>query len=345
MLRKAALWLLLIALTGGLVAGLKAAGVPAALLLGPLLAGIAFALSGMKARPPKATLLASYTIVGCLVAVAMGRTMGPDLLGHLPAFLLMAGATLLISAGLGWSLARGGWFQGTTAIWGLAPGGAAGMVALAQEQGGDGRMVAIMQYIRILMVTGSAIALAHLLPGSAMSLHGAGWFPPLDLWGLGETAALALAGALVARWLRFPSGAFLVPGLTGAALMAAGLATPSVPPLLAAGAYAIIGWNIGLSFTKETLAGCALALPRILGAAIGLIGLCALFGLLVSAVCDVDWLTGYLATTPGGIDAILIIGATVPVDLPFILSAQVVRVIVVLLVGPAVASFVARRLV
>lgn len=53
---------------------------------------------------------------------------------------------------------------------------------------------------------------------------------------------------------------------------------------------------------------------------------------------------GYLATTPGGIDAILIIGATVPVDLPFILSAQVVRVLLVLLAGPALVAPVARRL-
>ncbi|MFV3129057.1 AbrB family transcriptional regulator [Niveispirillum sp. KHB5.9] len=344
MLAKGAQWLGLALLTGLLVAGLKAGDVPAALLLGPLLAGIGFGLGGVAIRPAKSAMLASYTMVGCLAAVAMGRTMGPALLVHLPAFLLMAASTLMVSAGLGWMLGKGGWFRGSTAVWGLAPGGAAGMVAMAQEQGADARMVAIMQYLRILMVTGSAIALAHFLTDGATPLHGSGWFPPLDAWGLGETAALALVGALVAHFLRFPSGALLVPGLVGAALVAAGLAKPSVPPLLAAGAYAIIGWNIGLSFTRSTLIDCAQSMPRIITAAIGLIGLCALLGLLVSLLCGVDWLTGYLATTPGGIDAILIIGATVPVDLPFILSAQVVRVLVVLLVGPAFASFVARRL-
>lgn len=342
--RKMGLWLLLAVVTGVLVAGLKATGVPAALLLGPLLAGIGFALSGAAMKPSKLALLASYTIVGCLVAVAMGRAMGQDLLLHLPAFVAMACATLLAAAGLGWGLARGGWFKGSTAVWGLSPGGAAAMVAMAQEQGGDGRMVAIMQYLRILAVTGSAVALSHLLTGSATPFNAAGWFPALDPVGLGQTIGLALVGGLVARGLRFPSGAFLVPGLAGAALIATGLAKPSVPPLLAAAAYAIIGWNIGLSFTRETLAGCARALPRILLATFALIGLCALLGLLVSVVCKVDWLTGYLATTPGGIDAILIIGTTAPVDLPFILSAQVVRVLLVLLVGPALAAHVARRL-
>lgn len=344
MLRKVGSWLLLAMVTGILVAGLKAAAVPAALLLGPLLAGIGFALSGAAMKPHKAAMLASYTIVGCLAAVAMGRTMGPELLRQLPYFLAMAGATLAVSALLGWGLARGGWFKGATAIWGLAPGGAAGMIAMAQERGDDVRMVAVMQYLRILTVTGSAIGLAHMLPGAATPFHPMGWFPPLDLIGLGETAALALTGAVAARLLRFPAGAILVPGLVGAALVAAGLAKPSVPPLLAAGAYAVIGWNIGLSFTRKTLASCARALPRIMVATFGLIGLCALLGLVVSVVCGVDWLTGYLATTPGGIDAILIIGATVPVDLPFILSAQVVRVLLVLLAGPTLAAYVARRL-
>lgn len=344
MLRRGMIWLLLAGITGLLVWGLKAQDVPAALLLGPLLAGIGFALSGAGARVSRSALLVAYTIVGCLVAVALGRAMGPQMLMRLPLLLTAAMVTLLVGVALGWLLAWGGWFSGSTAVWGLAPGGAAGMVALAQEHGGDGRMVAVMQYLRILTVTASAIALAHFLSGQSVPLHGAGWFPPLDPWGLGETAALALAGAIVARFLRFPAGAFLVPGLVGAGLMAVGLARPSVPPLLAAAAYAIIGWNIGLSFTRETLAGCIRALPRIMAATFALIGLCALLGVAVSVICGVDWLTGYLATTPGGIDAILIIGATVPVDLPFILSAQVVRVLLVLLLGPALATYVARRL-
>lgn len=336
-------WLALVLTTAIMVPGLKLAGVPAALLLGPLLVGIAFGLAGFAIRPPKLGLLCSYTIVGCLVAVGLGSAVGPAMLERLPVLLAMGAATLLVSAGLGWLLARLGWFSGATAVWGLSPGGAAGMVALAHEQGGDGRMVAVIQYLRILMVTGGAIALAHVLTGPAAAPPLASWFAAPDVPGLLETAGLVAAGVVAARLFRSPAGAFLIPGLIGAALIAAGWTRPSVPPLLAAAAYAIIGWNIGLSFTRSTLADCARALPRILSACLLLIGLCAGLGGMVSLFCDVDWLTGYLATTPGGIDAILIIGATVPVDLPFILSAQVLRVLLVLLFGPALATYVARH--
>lgn len=342
-MRKGGQWLLLGLLTAGLVAGLKAASMPAALLLGPLLAGIAFGLGGATVRPAKSVLLGAYTIVGCMVAVALGQAMGPAMLAWMPVFLLMAVSTLLISAGLGWGLARLGWFPGSTAIWGLAPGGAAGMVAMAQEQGGDGRLVAVMQYLRILMVTGAAIGLAHAMTGPSGTLPVADWFPPLEGRPLAETLLLAGLGGFVAYRLRFSAASFLLPGLAGAALIAMGLARPSVPPLLAAAAYALIGWNIGLGFTRSTLRDCVQAFPRILSAAFALIGLCAGMGLLVGIFCDVDPLTAYLATTPGGIDAILIIATTVPVDLPFILSAQVVRVLVVLLAGPPLAAFVARQ--
>jgi uncharacterized membrane protein AbrB (regulator of aidB expression) len=48
------------------------------------------------------------------------------------------------------------------------------------------------------------------------------------------------------------------------------------------------------------------------------------------------------AARPGGVDSILIIAASTPVDLPFILAAQVTRIILVLMVGPWAASRVAR---
>lgn len=337
-------WGLLIVTTAVLVAILKAVAAPAALLLGPLVVGIVFGISGASIRPPPAARVVSSTLIGCLVAVAMGSAMGPELLGHLPAFLYIGVTTLGFSLGLGWLLARAGWFEGSTAVWGLSPGGAAGMIALAQETDADARIVALMQYFRVLLVASSAIGLAHLAaPLPAGHPHAQGWFPPLDPLGLLGATVLCVIGGLLAKVLKFPAGVFLIPGLTGAALLATGWFHLQVPPVLAAVAYAVVGWAIGLSFTRPTLLHSARALPRIIGAALLLIALCAASGLVVSLTCDVDLLTGYLATSPGGVDSILIIAASTPVDLPFILSAQVMRIILVLLVGPYAAQFLARR--
>lgn len=337
-------WGLLVAATTVLVVVLRAAQAPAALLLGPLAVGIVFGVGGATIQPPPASRVASSTLIGCLVAVAMGSAMGPELLGHLPAFIYIGATTLGFSLGLGWLLSRAGWFGGSTAVWGLSPGGAAGMIALAQETGADARIVALMQYFRVLLVAGSAIGLAHLAaPLPAGHPHSPSWFPPLDPFGLLGALVLCMTGGFLAKALKFPAGVFLIPGLAGAALLTTGWFHLQVPPVLAALAYAVVGWTIGLSFTRPALLHSARALPRIIGAAVLLIALCGVSGLMISLVCGVDLLTGYLATSPGGVDSILIIAASTPVDLPFILSAQVVRIILVLLVGPYAAQALAKH--
>jgi uncharacterized membrane protein AbrB (regulator of aidB expression) len=57
----------------------------------------------------------------------------------------------------------------------------------------------------------------------------------------------------------------------------------------------------------------------------------------------VDPLTAFLATSPGGIDSVVIIAANSDVDLPCIVAMQTARFILILLLGPAMARFLARR--
>lgn len=335
-------WALLVVATALADAGLVALRAPAALLLGPLVTAIAFGVAGASVRPPALVRMGGSALIGCLVAVSLGAAMGPAMLGHLPIFLAIGVSTIALSLGLGWLLARLGWFEGATSVWGLSPGGAASMIALAQDMGADARVVAMMQYFRVLLVAAAAIGLAHL---SAPSVHpgpARAWFGAVHWQGLAETFGLALVGAILSKVLKFPAGIFLIPGLLGAGLIAAGWLHPQAPPLLGAMAYAVVGWNIGLGFTPATLAHSARALPRIIAATLVLIALCGLSGLAISRLCGVDPLTGYLATSPGGVDSILIIAASTPVDLPFILAAQVMRIVLVLMMGPWAAAQVAR---
>jgi membrane AbrB-like protein len=74
-----------------------------------------------------------------------------------------------------------------------------------------------------------------------------------------------------------------------------------------------------------------------------MIALCGGIGAVLTQFADVSPLTAYLATSPGGADAVTIIAASSPVDVPFVIAMQTARFIVVLLVGPTLASFIARR--
>jgi membrane AbrB-like protein len=76
---------------------------------------------------------------------------------------------------------------------------------------------------------------------------------------------------------------------------------------------------------------------------LSLIVICAGVGYVLVATAGVDPLTAYLATSPGGADSVAIIASTSKVDLGFVMAMQTARFILVLLAGPSLARFLARR--
>lgn len=336
-------WVALIVFVVVLTVALKSAQAPAAFLLGPLLVGIVFGVGGARTRLPQSLRFGNQAVIGCIIAIALGAAAGPALLGQLPVFMVTSVATMALSLGLGAALTRARWFSSATAVWGLAPGGSATMVTLAEMNGADPRVTALMQYLRILFAASSAILVAHFLPGMPPAgASGIDWFPETSFAGLGATALLAGIGIAAALLTRFRPAVFLVPGLLGAVAIAAGWLAPEVPPYLAAPAYAVIGLNIGLSFTPETLRSCARQLPRIALAVLALVALCAAAGAIVGWAFHLDPMTAYLATTPGGLDAVLIVATSSHADVSFVIAAQMFRLLLVLIAGPFLVELVAR---
>lgn len=350
-LRLAVQWLSLMLLTSALVVGLRAAHVPAALLLGPMLAAIIFAVSGSSIRLPRGFTIAAQAILGCLIAQAIDAQLMAVIGAHWELLVGFSLATMLIAAALGWSITRAGWLPGTAAIWGLSPGAASSMVLLADDFGADRRMVALMQYSRIVLVALAAILVAKVIDHSHLpQVHAAAngrtsqWLTFPSAASLIETTALAATAAAIAIYFRKAALALFIPAFAGAAMQATGFISISTPPLLAALAFGTVGIYVGLSFNRAMLLHSLSALPRMLVAVVAMIVLC---GLLSVAFCKLlpgtDPLTAYLALSPGGIDAAVIIAATTNVSLPLILASQFVRLLIVIGGAPALAKWLAHR--
>jgi membrane AbrB-like protein len=109
-----------------------------------------------------------------------------------------------------------------------------------------------------------------------------------------------------------------------------------------AGCYALVGWSIGLRFTREIVLYVARVLWKVAASTIVLIALCGGLAWLLHLTVGIDPLTAYLATSPGGADSVAIIAASSHVDLPFVMAMQMTRFILVLLLGPILARTVAR---
>ena len=73
-----------------------------------------------------------------------------------------------------------------------------------------------------------------------------------------------------------------------------------------------------------------------------LIALCATFSWLLHHFTACDPLTAYLATTPGGLDSVLLLAMDSQTDLPFVVATQSLRLFLVILTGPIIARFLCR---
>lgn len=323
-------------------AALSLARLPGSLLLGPMIAGIAISLAGSTLRVPTRAFRGGQAIVGCVVASTITPDILTSVLADWPLLLAVVTAIVLASGVVGWLLARWGRLPGTTAVWGTSAGGAAAMMLMAGHYGADVRMVAFMQYLRVLIVAGSAG-----LVGRLAGVGGAGpamtWFPPLHPVDLLITLAIAFGGGALGHRLRLPAGGMLLPMMLGAVLHGAGLINLELPGWLLTISYAIIGWNVGLGFTRPVLVYALRALPHIILSIATLMGFCTVLAWLLVLALGVDPLTAYLATSPGGMDSVAVIAASSNVDAGFVMAMQVIRLLATLAAGPSVARFVANR--
>ena len=130
--------------------------------------------------------------------------------------------------------------------------------------------------------------------------------------------------------------------LTGALVLAGPLEGFAVPDLLGQTAFALIGLQVGLRFTPETV--------RLLGRLTGpvLLAIAALlvasFGLavLLDATTSATLLDAYLATTPGGLYAVLAVAFGAGADTTFIVAVQTLRVVAMVLLAPLAVRWMLR---
>ena len=342
-MRKVAPWVALGAITAAAAVALGAIGMPSPTLFAALVVGLGAALTRPQAdlKLPSQAFLAAQAVCGVTIGVYL-QADALKALGHawLPV-LIVSAATLYLSIAMGWLLARYTELDRPTATLGMIAGGASGIVTMADDLGADDRLVAFMQYMRVLVVVLLTPILIAVFGGGASGGNSASapvFADPRD-WLL--TLAIAPGGALIARRLNVPAGMLLGPMLLSGALVLAGLDFV-VPPVLRELAFALIGLQVGLRFTFDTVQRLGrLLVPVILGV-VGLLVGSFLLGLVLVATTDVSLRDAYLATTPGGLYAVLAVAFGANADTTFILGVQTVRLLIAILLAPLAVRRIGR---
>lgn len=339
-------WIALFAATALAALAFDRIGLPSASLFAALVVGLVVALTWSSVPQISPGIFrAAQAITGASLGVYVQSSSLHAVAGAWLPVALVSAATLALSIACGWALVRAVDLDPPTAALGMVAGGASGIVGMAHELGADDRLVAVMQYLRVLVVVMLtpvlvAVAFSHPHGGGGATPAGAPVIGGLRDWGL--TAAAIAIGALAAVLTRIPAGSLLGP-MVAAALLTLTIGSFQVPVLLREPAFAAIGLQVGLRFTPGLLRQAGrLLLPTLLCVAALLIA-CFGLALILDATTDASLLDSYLATTPGGLYAVLAAAFGTGADTTFVIAVQTLRLFVMILLAPLVVRRVVLR--
>ena len=145
---------------------------PGGWLIGPLLVAI---LAGL-ARPehPRLSsrwLIPAQAVIGMLLAGTFRPQVLPLVGAHWLVVMSVVATTLGVSLAAGMILARISPISRETATFGTLPGASSGMIAMSLDSKADTRVVALMQYIRVVLVVLSASLVARFVLHSTGPAH------------------------------------------------------------------------------------------------------------------------------------------------------------------------------
>jgi membrane AbrB-like protein len=339
------LLLLLLAAIGSAFA-LRGLHVPGAWLFGPLAVSAVFAVRGWNAiHLPNPVYIGGQAVIGTALGAGFSLNTLAVIPEHAGVFTFAVVFILLTSLGNGWLLSRFTRLDPGTSYLGTMPGGASAMAAMSDSLGADTRLVAAIQYIRLLVILASLLVLAPLLKAHApVAIHGATisfYATEFVAWKFATLLALATMGWLVGTYTRLPAGSFLIPTLLYFLLGLAGVNLGGWPWPILASAYIIMGLQIGGRFRPETVTMIRSVILPVVGTTLLLLVASVVLAFLVEHLMHIGLVAAYLAATPGGLDSVAAVATDLHIDTTVVVSMHLVRLLCVLTFGPWLARWCA----
>jgi membrane AbrB-like protein len=235
-------------------------------------------------------------------------------------------------------------FDLPTAYFAGMPGGLIEMVIVGGEKGGDARTIALVHSARILLVVMALPFIIQIISGTALgprarlgtSVFDTPWTD--EAWFL----ATAAAGVVLGRVLRLPARLLVGPMLASAIVHVTGL-TRFVPPTEVANiAQLVLGTTIGCRFAGSTPREILRILWLTFLSTVILLGLTLLFAVGISRVSDYDVVPLLLAFSPGGLAEMSLVALSLGVEVAFVASHHIIRVVFVMLAAAPVFAILRR---
>jgi membrane AbrB-like protein len=315
-------------------------------LPGGLISGamIAVGIAAIAGRPLTVPPIVTQSML-VLLGISLGSLMSRELLQHVSAYpltiALLALATLCSTFGSSVYLQRIHGWDRTSAFLAGVPGALSQITILAAEKGADVPAIAVVQTMRVIILTAALpmlLTLAGIAPASpptaAMAVAS-----PLDLV---ELIATAVAASLLLRLVKFPASWMFGAMIGSGVLHGAGLVDGGLPPSVRAIALVGIGAVIGSRFARMRLKTLLSHVNAALGSFVIAIAISALFVGVILLTTHVRFSDVVVAFAPGAMDAMLALALTLHIDPIFVGAHHLSRFVFVTLATPGIVHLFGR---
>ena len=289
-----------------------------------------------RAPVPRPVSKLAVTLLAAVFGGQLGQQLDGDLSGWMPSLVAVI-LFVFLAQGLGfWYYRRIGRLDRKTAWFAASPGGLVESAAQFGDQGADQAQVALMHFLRIMIIV-------LVLPLGYSIWFGLAPRPPIATFssdGFGGVAdhmvlvAVVSTVFLVLRVVAIPGGPLILSFVIAAVLSLTGLSGGTMSPLALALGQVVIGAALGSRFgtlgKRETAQAAYLA--------IGHTALILVLALVVAVVLQATtglslWL-GMLILAPAGIAEMAVIGASLGAEPLFIIVHHAIRLGATILVIP-----------
>ncbi len=317
------------------------AHLPGGLITGAMIATGIAAIAGRPLAVPPVLTQAVLVVLG----ISIGSVVSRDLVQHISAYpftiAMLAGATFCATFGSSYYLQRVHGWDRTSAFLAGSPGAMGQITILAVERGADLPAIAVVQTMRVIILTAALpmlLALSGTAPASAPGLT----LTVAPFWHLVALVSASLAAALLLRIMKFPASWMFGAMIASSVLHGAGLVDGGVPPWVRSVALVGVGSLIGARFARMKLRVLAGHINAALGSFAVAILVTAVFVGIIALTAHVRLADVVVAFAPGAMDAMLALALTLHIDPIFVGAHHLSRFVFVSIATPGIVHLFGR---
>jgi membrane AbrB-like protein len=317
------------------------AGLPGGLISGAMAAvGIAALAGRSLAVPP---LLTQTVLV--LLGISLGSLVSRQLIQHVSSYPLTIGllalATFCSTFGSSLYLQRVHGWDPTSALLAGSPGALSQITILAVEKGADVAGIAVVQTMRVIILTAALpllVALSGISP-QASPTFGIATASPLELAAL---IAASIGVALLLRLAKFPASWMFGAMIASSVLHGTSLVEGGLPNWIRNIALVGIGALIGSRFARMRISTLLRHVNAGLGSFAVAIVISAIFVTVIVMTTHVRFADVVVAFAPGAMDAMLALALTLHIDPIFVGAHHLSRFVFVSITTPGIVHLFGR---